>query len=39
MPVDSVAPQAPLVVGELDEAITLVIAEDKIVLGLSAVED
>ena len=39
MLVDSVAPQAPLVVGELDEAITLVITEDKTVLELSAVED
>jgi F420-0:gamma-glutamyl ligase len=39
MLVDNVAPQAPLVVGELDEAITLVIAEDKTVLELSAVED
>lgn len=39
MLVDSVAPQAPLVVGELDEAIALVIAEDKTVLELSAVKD
>jgi len=35
----SVAPQAPLVVGELDEVIALVIAEDKTVLELSAIED
>jgi hypothetical protein len=39
MLVDSDAPQAPLVVGELDEAIALMIAEDKTVLELSAVED
>jgi len=39
MLVGSVAPQAPLVVGELDEAIALVIAKDKTVLELSAVED
>ena len=39
MLVDSVVPQAPLVVGELDEAIALVIAEDETVLELSAVED
>lgn len=31
--------QAPLVVGELDEAIALMITEDKTVLELSAVED
>jgi hypothetical protein len=37
--VGSAAPQAPLVVGELGEAIALVIAEDKTVLELSAVED
>ena len=36
---DSVAPQAPLLLGELYEAIRLVIAEDKIAPGLSAVED
>jgi hypothetical protein len=39
MLVGSVAPQAPLVVGELDEVIALVIAEDKTVLELSTVED
>jgi hypothetical protein len=39
MLVGSVAPQAPLVVGELDEVIALVVAEDKTVLELSAVED
>jgi hypothetical protein len=39
MLVGSFAPQAPLVVGELDEVIALVIAEDKTVLELSAVED
>jgi hypothetical protein len=39
MLVGSDALQAPLVVGELDEAIALMIAEDKTVLELSAVED
>jgi hypothetical protein len=39
MLVGSAAPQAPLVVGERDEAIGLVITEDKTALELSAVED
>jgi hypothetical protein len=39
MLVGSAAPQALLVVGELNEAIVLVTAEDKTLMELSAIED